>query len=410
MKIYLVGGAVRDKLLGLPVKERDWVVVGATVKDMLDRGYRQVGKEFPVFLHPKTGEEYALARMERKVRPGYQGFNFDTSPHVTLEDDLIRRDLTINAMAETAQGELIDPYHGKADLEKKILRHVSPAFAEDPVRILRVGRLLARYAHLGFHVAAETMELMRNMVASGEVNALVAERVWKELERALGEKNPEKFFDVLAECGALPVLFPHLLKEGAGMKGLAMTHSIDIHLDSMMMPVAKPEENIDEKVQTNTLLRTAIAEIRFAILLHALPEDGNEKLETKKIISHLCNRYRVPNSFRELALLTAQHHEKALHAQTLSADELLQLLSSLDIFRREDRFKKFLFACFYIAKARGETFDPMWLLACAQIAKSIDVQALIAQGFEGNTLALELKRKRSEKIEQWLKTHQQLSS
>src|SRR3990167_6080610 len=220
MKIYLVGGAVRDQLLGLPVKEQDWVVVGATIEEMLTAGYRQVGKEFPVFLHPKTGEEYALARMERKINPGYKGFTFDTSKDVTLEEDLSRRDLTINAMAETPEGELVDPFHGKKDLEQKILRHVSPAFAEDPVRILRVGRFLARYAHLGFHIAPETITLMRHMVKVGEVNALVAERVWKELERALGEKNPEKFFEALANCEALAILFPDLPIDSIGIKAL----------------------------------------------------------------------------------------------------------------------------------------------------------------------------------------------
>lgn len=191
MKIYLVGGAVRDQVLGLPVKEKDWVVVGATVDDMLRAGYRQVGKDFPVFLHPKTGEEYALARTERKVGRGYTGFAFDAAPTVSLEEDLKRRDLTINAMAQTSTGEIIDPYHGQEDLEKKILRHVSPAFAEDPVRILRVARFNARF---GFDVAPDTLQLMRKMVAQGEVDALVAERVWKELERALLEQHPENFF------------------------------------------------------------------------------------------------------------------------------------------------------------------------------------------------------------------------
>src|SRR3990167_4434003 len=220
MKIYLVGGAVRDQLLGLPVKERDWVVVGATINDMLKLGYKQVGKEFPVFLHPKTKEEYALARMERKVKPGYQGFTFDTSPIVTLEDDLIRRDLTINAMAEDEDGALIDPYHGKADLEAKILRHTSPAFSEDPVRILRLARFLARFASLGFSIAQETHDLMQTMVQNGEVDALVPERVWKEFERSLREPNPEKFFEVLAACHALPRLFPSIAIKSDGMAAL----------------------------------------------------------------------------------------------------------------------------------------------------------------------------------------------
>ncbi len=208
MKTYLVGGAVRDELLGLPVRERDWVVVGATAAQMLDLGYRQVGRDFPVFLHPETHEEHALARTERKTAPGYRGFVVHAEPDVTLEEDLLRRDLTINAMARDEAGGLIDPFNGRADLEARLLRHVSPAFAEDPVRILRVARFAARFAHLGFRVADETRALMRRMVAAGEVDALVPERVWQEMERALGEGSPATFFEVLRDCGALAVLFP----------------------------------------------------------------------------------------------------------------------------------------------------------------------------------------------------------
>lgn len=366
MKIYLVGGAVRDKLLGLPVKEKDWVVVGATVKEMLDLGYRQVGKEFPVFLHPKTKEEYALARMERKVNPGYKGFTFDTSPEVNLEEDLIRRDLTINAMAEGQDGELVDPYHGRQDLEKKTLKHVSPAFAEDPVRILRLGRFLARYAHLGFHIAPETIALMRKMVAAGEVNALVAERVWKELERALGEKNPQEFFAVLHECGALPILFPHLEMESPGMRALVAAARLTPH--------------------------TAI---RFAALLHALPQP-------KKTIADICHRYRLPNAYRELALITALYHEQALEARTFSAGDLLQLFNALDIFRRAERFKHFLIAIQAIAQIQNKVFDPEWLMAAAKVAKSVDVTALLEQGLTGQALAEQLKENRQEKIQEWL--------
>lgn len=362
MKIYLVGGAVRDKLLGLPVKERDWVVVGASVEDMLQLGYRQVGKEFPVFLHPKTGEEYALARMERKFKPGYQGFTFDTSPDVTLEDDLKRRDLTINAIAETTNGRLIDPYHGQQDLRDKILRHVSPAFVEDPVRILRVGRFYARFAHLGFVIAPETTALMHSMVASGEVDALVAERVWKELERALGEPQPDKFFDVLASCDALRILFPHLTTDSPGMQAL------------------KAAAELSDK-----------ASIRFAALLHALPE-------AKKEIATICHRYRAPNAYRELASLTSLHYQTALDASSLSAEALTQLFSALDIYRREARFHDFLTACQAIARSRQHQFNPDWLSGCARTAKAVDVQALIAAGLTGNELAAKLKENRKEKI------------
>lgn len=368
MKIYLVGGAVRDKLLGIHAKERDYVVVGATDNDMLKLGFQRVGKEFPVFLHPKTREEYALARMERKTGPGYKGFDFDASPTVTLEEDLMRRDLTINAMAETDDGTLIDPYHGKQDIEKKILRHVSPAFAEDPVRILRVGRFLARYYHLGFTVAPETMQLMRNMVQKGEVDALVAERVWKELERALGEQNPEKFFEVLEECSALPSLFPGVNMKSRGMQALK-----------------------------NACKLTPDPAIRFAALLH---EFGT--LDFKQL-NAICRRYRIPNAQYALVKLTAAFHRDAQHAKSLNAEELLTLFTRLDIFRRGQRFEDFLTAC--AAIHANEHFDATLLRACAAAAKSYPVQELIAQGYDGQKLAAELKIKRRERIADWLKNN-----
>lgn len=359
MKIYLVGGAVRDKLLNLPIKEKDWVVVGATVDDMLKQGFKQVGKEFPVFLHPKTNEEYALARMERKIHSGYKGFSFDTSKNVTLEADLMRRDLTINAMAESETGELIDPYHGKEDLLKyKLLRHVSPHFAEDPVRILRVGRFLARYFHRGFRVADETYELMRKMVKAGEVNALVAERVFKELERALHEKNPEQFFIVLENCGALAILFPDLNLKNPGFLALQLA------------PTSR---------------------IRFAALVHDFPNP-------KESIAALCRRYRLPNAYRELAMLTGLHYQTALAAKKLSTDELLQLLHAFDVYRRETRFHDFLEALKAIAKARGVEADTDWLRGLVSIVKSVDVQALLAKGLSGQALAKTLMEKRRERI------------
>jgi tRNA nucleotidyltransferase (CCA-adding enzyme) len=354
MKIYLVGGAVRDKLLGLPIKEHDWVVVGATVEDMLKQGFRQVGKEFPVFLHPKTNEEYALARMERKVNLGYKGFTFDASPEVTLEDDLI------------------DPYHGKEDLDKKILRHVSPAFGEDPVRILRVGRFLARYASLGFHMAPETIELMKKMVAAGEVDALVAERVWKELDRALGEKNPEKFFEVLTQCGALKILFPGHEIDGDGINALKAAAKL-----------------------------TDDPAIRFAAFMHGDIYDP-AKAMIINYITFICERYRAPNAYRELAKLTTAYSEAAFLSKKLSPNALIQLFSSLDIFRREQRFHSFVIACQAIADARGQNFDQKWLLDCAEAAKSYDVHELISKGFNGTRLAEKLKEKRTEKITGWL--------
>lgn len=360
MKIYLVGGAVRDKLLHLPVKEKDYVVVGATAEDMLKLGYRQVGKEFPVFLHPRTSEEYALARMEKKVEPGYQGFSFDTSPEVSLMDDLVRRDLTINAMAEDDQGKLYDFYHGKEDIDEKILRHVSEAFAEDPVRILRVGRFLARYYYLGFKVADNTNELMREMVNAGEVDALVAERVWKELTRALLEKNPEKFFEVLANCGALAKLFPGIDLNGPGLKALN----------------AAAEFSQD-------------AAVRFAALM-----SQHELDEAMKI----CDRYRAPNEYRELVSLTIKFYSLAVKAKNLSAEELLDLFGMLDIFRRGERFKKFLMVC----KAITINFPFEWLQQCAQAAKSFNVHELLSKGLKGEDLVRQLRIKRMEKIEEWI--------
>lgn len=367
MKIYLVGGAVRDQLLGLPIKERDWVVVGASVDDMLALGYKQVGKEFPVFLHPKTGEEYALARMERKTKPGYKGFVFDASPEVTLSDDLSRRDLTINAMAQSVDGQLVDPYHGQKDLENKILRHVSPAFIEDPVRILRVGRFLARYAHQGFHVAPETIKLMRDMVQAGEVNALVAERVWKELERALTEKNPEKFFAVLNECGALAILFPELKMNSTGMQAMMVATKL-----------------------------SSQSAIRLAALLHDLPD-------AKPSIRHFGQRYRIPHYHQTLAELTAIYHAKVLQGKTLSAQELLDLFYALDIFRKKNRFDDFLTACQAIAEANGISFDTNWLNASALEAMSLKIEPLLNQGLDGQALANKIKDERRKKIADWLK-------
>jgi tRNA nucleotidyltransferase (CCA-adding enzyme) len=363
MKIYLVGGAVRDKLLGLPVKERDWVVVGGTVNDMIKLGYRQVGKEFPVFLHPDTNEEYALARRERKTHAGYKGFVFDTSTEVTLEADLERRDLTINAMAETETGLLIDPFHGQKDLDNKILKHVSLAFTEDPVRILRVGRFLARYSYLGFNLAQETLDLMVEMVKKGEVNALVAERVWKELERALSEKNPEQFFTVLNDCHALSILFPQLTLDGAGINALKAA----VHL-------------------------TEDTAVRFASLLHAVPE--------KKSLSSLCHRYRVPNDYQQLAILAALHHENALIAKQLSPEALLNLLTAVDIFRRKHRFQQFLIVCQAIAFSRHLLFDAIFLLSAANLVQAVDVKTLINQGFTNQALAERLKNERLKLLSQ----------
>lgn len=367
MKVYLVGGAVRDQLLGLPVKEKDWVVVGATVTDLLRQGFKQVGKEFPVFLHPQNAEEYALARTEKKVAPGYTGFVFNTSPQVTLEQDLARRDLTINAMAQTPEGELIDPYHGREDLEKKILRHVSQAFTEDPVRILRIARFAARYADRGFRIAPETKKLMSQMVSSGEIDTLVAERVWKELERALGEKSPAVFFAVLADCQGIAILFPMINIDGLALKALTQAASV-----------------------TDDII------VRFAVLMHAFSE---------KDILWLCKRYRLPTEYRDVALLVSQYYQQVLRFPQQSAAEILNLFMMVDAFRREERFQQFLSCCAVLAELYHVKFLEEAIRDIYLVAKRVDVKALMAQGFEGIDIAIQLKAKRIVEIEKWLASH-----
>ena len=363
MKIYLVGGAVRDSLLGLPVKERDWVVVGAASDDMLAAGYHRVGKDFPVFLHPKTNEEYALARTERKVAKGYTGFEFDVSPQVTLEEDLKRRDLTINAMAQTPEGVIVDPYHGREDLAKKIFRHVSAAFSEDPVRILRVARFSARFA---FDIAPETLKLMCSMVAQGEVDSLVAERVWKELERALKEPYPENFFAVLTACDALTVLFPQLIFSEAELTALRQA-----------------------------VILSDDPQIRFAALLHTLSEFE---------IQALSDRYRVTHQYRELAILVSKYLPHYQTAKTLTAEELLDLLLSTDAFRRPARFKKFLLAC---EACSSDIFSTHllseWLLSCYHTAQNTDITSLTSL-FAGQAIAQQIKEQRRMVLRKWLNT------
>jgi tRNA nucleotidyltransferase (CCA-adding enzyme) len=323
MQVYLVGGAVRDELLGRPVKERDWVVVGATPAEMERLGYRAVGREFPVFLHPETKEEYALARLERKTGPGYRGFITEYSPAVTLEQDLQRRDLTINAMARGTDNALIDPYGGRDDLARRQLRHVSPAFGEDPVRVLRVARFAARFAELGFTVADATRALMRTMVDQGEVAALVPERVWREMERALGEPTPELFFDTLADCGALPVVLP----------GLCWSEP-------------------DRAALRAATVLSADESVRFAALAAGSPLAA---------IVTLCQRLRVPSRFSELATLSARWHERLAQADALDAPAMLDLLEAVDALRRPERFERLLQSC----AARGTAAATLTLLRVA---------------------------------------------
>ena len=367
MKIYLVGGAVRDQLLGLTPTERDFVVVGASSAELLAQGFRQVGKEFPVFLHPETNEEYALARLERKVGKGYTGFTFDASPQVSLEEDLLRRDLTINAMAiDLDTNQLIDPFHGADDLKKGVLRHVSCAFAEDPVRILRVGRFLARFAARGFYIHSDTINLMQAMVNAGEVDALVAERVWKELSRALTENTPSAFFTALGECHALPILFPYTSLADAGLRALALA---------------------SDQGQPNL--------VRFAAWLHDLPSHPNAPSDA---IALYCNRYKVPTEFSDLAKLTAQHYQAALTIHEQTPEAILSLLSHLDSFRRTTRFAHFVTTCNVIAATCGLPPSASQLLTYHEAAQTVSVKELIATGITGEALGQAIKSERLKKI------------
>lgn len=351
MKIYLVGGAVRDKLLGRPVKEKDWVVVGATPEEMLAQGFKPVGKEFPVFLHPQTKEEYALARTERKVGKGYKGFTFYASADVTLEDDLKRRDLTINAMAETADGQLIDPYGGQHDLKLKLLHHVSPAFQEDPVRILRVARFSTQFPEFSVH--PDTLQFMRNMVKAGEVNALVAERVWQELSRSLVNKKPSRFFQTLAESDALPILFPDISAEELS----ALDRAAHI---------------------------TADAPIRFAALTY---------LHAEKNLHAFIDRYRIPREFADLALLVNRYRLLYKNVLMATAKDLLFLISRLDALRRPERFQQFLTVCEAIDADISSAHLEKIKKAFVAI-QSVDTTVLQAKNLTGEDFARELEKLR----------------
>jgi len=396
MEVYLVGGAVRDALLGLPVGERDWVVVGASPEDMEQLGYRAVGRDFPVFLHPETHEEYALARTERKVGRGYRGFEVHCAPDVTLEDDLRRRDLTINAMARDAGDRLVDPYGGRADIEHKLLRHVSEAFAEDPVRILRVARFAARFAPLGFSVAPATVALMRSMVDSGEVDALVPERVWQETHKALTEPRPDAFLAVLRDCGALARIFPELDALWGVPQPPRWHPEIDtgVHMLLVMQAAARLTDN---------------PRVRFAALLHDLgkgetPPDawprhiGHED-RGARLVRQLSDRLRVPTDFRHLAELTARWHGLAHRALELKASTILQLLEHCDALRRPDRFREFLLACEADFRGRtgweGRSYPESGLLAAAlDAALAVTVDASERRGLTGEQIGEALRKKR----------------
>jgi len=396
METYLVGGAVRDRLLGLEVRERDWVVVGATADELLKLGYKEVGRSFPVFLHPETQEEYALARRETKTAPGYRGFEVDFGPEVTLEEDLMRRDLTINAMAEDDAGRLVDPYGGERDLAEKMLRHVSPAFREDPVRILRVARFAARLDGLGFAIAPETMALMREMVAQGEAAALVPERVWQETVRALGEDAPQRFFEVLRECGALNVIFPEIDRLWGVPQPKRWHPEIDTGVHVMM--VLEQAARFSDKV-----------EVRFAALTHDLgkgvtpeqywPRHSGHEAASVRLVGEMCERLGAPKRFRTLAEKVARYHGVCHRADELRPETKLKVLESLGAFRADSLLEDFLVACEADYRGRlGMTEDAypaadVFRRAFAA-AGVVSGAALAAEGYEGARLGEELRRRR----------------
>ncbi|MER1975635.1 multifunctional CCA addition/repair protein [Pseudocitrobacter faecalis] len=403
MKSYLVGGAVRDGLLGLPVKDKDWVVVGATPQQMLDAGYQQVGRDFPVFLHPQSREEYALARTERKSGSGYTGFTCYAAPDVTLEQDLLRRDLTVNALAQDDNGTIIDPYGGRADLQNRLLRHVSPAFGEDPLRVLRVARFAARYAHLSFRIADETLTLMRDMTAAGELEHLTPERVWKETEGALGTRNPQVFFQTLRDCGALKVLFPEV---------------------DALYGVPAPEKwhpEIDTGVHTLMTLTMAAMlspeiDIRFATLCHDLgkgltpkhlwPRHHGHGPAGVKLVEQLCQRLKVPNEMRDLAKLVAEFHDLIHTFPILQPKTIVKLFDAIDAWRKPQRVEQIALTSEADVRGRthfeasdypqGRLLRESWI-----VAKGVSNKEVIEAGFQGPAIREELTRRRIKAVAHW---------
>ena len=404
MKTYLVGGAVRDKLLGLEVKDRDYVVVGATPQDMEARGFKLVGADFPVFLHPQTKCEYALARTERKVGPGYKGFAVHAAPDVTLEQDLARRDLTINAMAESESGELIDPFGGAEDLRRGILRHVSPAFVEDPLRVLRVARFAARF---GFTVAEETLALMHELVNKDELEALAPERVWSELERALGEREPQRFFGVLRLCGANARLFPEI---------------------EALFGVPQPEKHhpeIDTGVHILMVLEQAArlspdTRVRFAALLHDLGKGTTPKEAWPRHIGHeergvslvkgFCRRLRIPNEYRDLAVLVSRYHLHCHRVAELKPETILKMLEALDVFRKPERLEQFLLASEADARGRAgyeqRAYPQAGIIQRAfAAARAVDSTGSSQTGLSGEAIGVDIRTRRIAAIKQAIESN-----
>ena len=392
MKIYRVGGAVRDKLLDYPSDENDWVVVGSSPEEMVELGYQPVGQDFPVFINTKSGEEYALARTERKSGHGYQGFAFHTAPDVTLEDDLIRRDLTINAMAEDHDGSIIDPHGGQQDLANKVLRHVSDAFTEDPLRVLRVARFAARYHHLGFSIAAETLQLMTEISASGELQHLVAERVWKETDRALCERSPDIYIQVLRDCGALALLFPEVEKLFGVAQRADYHPEVDtgIHILMSLQQAARLSDS---------------SPIRFSVLVHdlgkgitpdhVLPSHSGHEARGLPLVKDVCDRLKVPNEHRQLAMVVTEFHLLCHKAFELKPETILKLLKAIGALKSSSRLDDFLTCC--EADARGRTgFEDRdypssaYLREAREIVIKTDIADLVEAGISGAEIGQQL--------------------
>jgi tRNA nucleotidyltransferase (CCA-adding enzyme) len=400
MQVYLVGGAVRDALLGLAVKERDWVVVGGTREEMLRLKFREVGRDFPVFLHPDTHEEHALARLERKVSPGYRGFSVEFGPKVTLEEDLARRDLTINAIAQSADGSLIDPYGGKRDLDARVLRHVSPAFLEDPVRVLRVARFAARFAPLGFRIAPETLSLMRDMVERREVDALVPERVWQETEKALCEPKAGEFFRVLRECGALQRIYPEIDALFGVPQPVKWHPEIDTGVHTLM-------------VLDQAALLSSESKVRFAALVHDLgkattpredwPSHHGHEERSVSLIEALAQRLRLPGDYRDLCIIVARYHGIVHRAFELRPKTILEFMENADAFRRPERFAQALLACEADSRGRAGLENAAYpqrgyLLAAREAAAAVKPSPADVAGHAGAEIAKILHQRRVQAI------------
>lgn len=388
MKKYLVGGAVRDLLLNIPVVDRDWVVVGAKSQELLNQGYVQVGKDFPVFLHPQTKEEYALARTERKNGKGYTGFICDFNDQITIEQDLERRDLTINAIAMDENHHFIDPYYGIKDIKKRILRHVSPAFAEDPLRVLRVARFAARLHYLGFTIAPETMHLMKTIVAQGEMQTLTAERVWKETEKALNTVNPEVYFSVLNKCSALAILFPQI----AALFNITTVNQSNLGFETLLC-------------LHQVASMTKETEVRFAALCYQF-----DKIETKSdyqqnkqtginLIEQLTNKVRIPNNYKKIAQLACRYYDQIQHVLNLSPQQIVELLNHLDVWRNPHHLEQVILISHADAKTTNRDNDLIYLQKnyleqAYYIAKNVSVQQIIQEGFQGKEIQIELNQRR----------------